>query len=139
MTKSKPPQAGVTRKHLARAERETLLRRWVLLVTGSVAALIVAIIGYAVIDQTFIQPRQPVAKVGDVEITTASFQKEVDLTWDSPRGGSVQPVLGWVSSSDRRQVICRVVRPTAARMADVAQCRRIRRPSAFITISIQSF
>lgn len=77
MTKSRPPQAGATRKHLARAERETLLRRWVLWVTGSVVVVIVAVIGYAVIDQTFIQPRQPVAKVGEVEITTASFQKEV--------------------------------------------------------------
>jgi hypothetical protein len=77
MTKSRPPQAGVTRKHLARAEREALLRRWVLWVTGGVVALIVAIIGYAVIDQYVIQPSQPVAKVGEVEIATANFQKAV--------------------------------------------------------------
>jgi len=77
MTKSRPPQAGVSHKHRARAEREALLRQWVLWVTGGIVAIIVAIVGYAAIDQFLIQPRQPVAKVGAAEITTADFQKAV--------------------------------------------------------------
>ncbi|MBI3244230.1 MAG: peptidylprolyl isomerase [Chloroflexi bacterium] len=77
MTKSRPPQAGLTRKHLARAEREALLRKWVIGVTVGVIAIILAIIGYGLLDFYVLQPRQPVAKVGQVGISTADFQKAV--------------------------------------------------------------
>ena len=77
MSKSRPPQAGLTRKHLARAERETLMRQWIIGVTAGITILILAIAGYGLIDLYVIQPQQPVAKVGDVEISTADFQKAV--------------------------------------------------------------
>jgi parvulin-like peptidyl-prolyl isomerase len=77
MSKSRPPQAGLTRKHLARAEREALMRQWIIGVTAGITILILAIAGYGLIDFYVIQPRQPVAKVGEVEISTADFQKAV--------------------------------------------------------------
>ena len=77
MSKSRPPQADLTRKHLARAEREALMRRWIIGVTAGITILILAIAGYGLTDFYVIQPRQPVAKVGEVEISTADFQKAV--------------------------------------------------------------
>ncbi len=77
MTQSRPPHLGATRKHLARAEREAMLQRWVIIGTLAIAALIGGLIGYGLLDQYVLQPRQPVAKVGSVEITTAEFQKMV--------------------------------------------------------------
>ncbi len=77
MSKSRPPQAGLTRKHLARAEREALMRQWIIGVTAAITILVLAIAGYGLIDLYVIQPRQPVATVGSVEISTADFQKAV--------------------------------------------------------------
>lgn len=77
MTQSRPPQPGATRKHLARAEREAMLQRWVIIGTLAIVALIGGLIGYGLLDQYVLQPRQPVAKVGSIEITTAEFQKMV--------------------------------------------------------------
>lgn len=77
MSKSRPPQAGLTRKHLARAERESILRRWVIGVTIGVAALTLGLLGYGWFDQNVMRLRRPVAKVGEVEISTGEFQKAV--------------------------------------------------------------
>lgn len=78
MSKSRPPQAGnLTRKHLARAEREALLQRWVVISTVVVVVLIVGLLGWAWFQQTVLVPRQVVAKVGNEEITVAQFQKAV--------------------------------------------------------------
>lgn len=76
MTQHKPPKI-MHKKHIARAEREAILRRWVIGVSVGIVVLIVAIIAFGVIDQNVIQPAQPVAKVGSVEISTDRFQKSV--------------------------------------------------------------
>jgi peptidyl-prolyl cis-trans isomerase D len=77
MSKSRPPHAGVTRKHMARAEREALLTRWVIGITIGVVVLVAGLLFYGWLDTNVLQLRRPVAKVGDVEITTEQFQKRV--------------------------------------------------------------
>lgn len=76
MTQSKPPKI-LHKKHIARAQREAILRRWVIGVSIGIIALIVAVIGYGLADQYVLQPGQPVAKVGSAEISTGTFQKAV--------------------------------------------------------------
>ncbi|MBI5051820.1 MAG: peptidylprolyl isomerase [Chloroflexi bacterium] len=76
MTQSKPPRI-LHKKHIARAQREANLRRWVIGVSLGIVALIVAVIGYGIADQYVIQPGQPVAKVGSSEVSTGTFQKAV--------------------------------------------------------------
>ena len=76
MIQSKPPKI-LHKKHIARAQREAMLRQWVIGVSIGVVALIVAVIGYGLTDQYVIQPGQPVAKVGSTEISTGTFQKAV--------------------------------------------------------------
>ncbi len=78
MAKSRSAPATVpTRKHLARAAREQRQRRYILLSTLVVAVLVVGVIGYGVIDQTVLRPRQAVARVGNQNITRGDF---VNLT-----------------------------------------------------------
>jgi TolA-binding protein len=80
MSKSRPPQAGhvhVTRKHLARAEREALLQRWVIISTVTVVVLVVGVLGWAWFQQAVLTPRKVIAKVGNAEITVAQFDKAV--------------------------------------------------------------
>jgi parvulin-like peptidyl-prolyl isomerase len=77
MSKSRPPHAGVTRKHLARAEREALLQRWIVGVTIGLAVVVVGLLVWGWLDQNVIQPGRPAAKVGSVEISIGRFQKAV--------------------------------------------------------------
>lgn len=64
----------VTKKHLARQQREHLQNRYILIISIAVIVIVVGLIGYGLLQQYVIQPQQPVAKVGDVVITTKEFQ-----------------------------------------------------------------
>lgn len=77
MAKSREPKIYLTKKHLARAERDAMLQRWLIIGAAAVALLVLGILGYGVLDLTVLQPRKPVAKVGAVQITVADFQKAV--------------------------------------------------------------
>lgn len=64
----------VTRKHLARLERERLQTRYIVIVSTIVIALVVVLIGWGIIQTFVMQPRQPVASVDGQSITTHQFQ-----------------------------------------------------------------
>ncbi len=69
--------AGPTRKHLARAERERLISRYILLVTGIVIVAVIGLLGFGFIDEAFIKPGQAVATVNETAITTEDFETRV--------------------------------------------------------------
>ena len=64
----------VTKKHLARQERERRQNRIILMVSLAVIIVVVGLISYGIIQQYIIQPQQPVAKVANDVITTKQFQ-----------------------------------------------------------------
>jgi parvulin-like peptidyl-prolyl isomerase len=64
----------VTKKHLARQERERLQNRYILIGSIAVIVIVVGLIGYGFVQQYLIQPNQPVAKVANQSITTKHFQ-----------------------------------------------------------------
>ncbi|MFH1905985.1 MAG: peptidylprolyl isomerase [Chloroflexota bacterium] len=69
----------VTKKHLARLERE---RRQARLITCSALAIVVVVISlilYGILSLTVLQARQPVVKVGKDVVTTREFQMRVRL------------------------------------------------------------
>lgn len=70
----------VSKKHLARLERE---RRQTRIITYTAIAIVVAVvgmIGYGILNQTVLQARAPVAKIGNDAITTREFQMRVRLS-----------------------------------------------------------
>src|SRR3970040_689258 len=78
MSKARPSvSAPPTRKQLSRAERERRLRGYILIGTVVVAVIVLGLIGYGVFDQFVLQPRRPVARVAQAEISIADFQKAV--------------------------------------------------------------
>lgn len=67
----------MTRKHLARQERERILTRYITIASILVIGIILLLIGYGVVSEQIIKPEQPVAVVNDKEIPTRLFQKRV--------------------------------------------------------------
>jgi len=60
---------GLTKKHLARAERERRQRRWIVGGTVATAALVLGLIGYGWLDQEILPLYRPVAVVDGEQIT----------------------------------------------------------------------
>ena len=76
MSKSgQAPVAALTRKQLSRVERERRQRQYILIGAIAVAVLVVAVIVIGVLDQVFLTPREPVARVDDETVTTGEFIK----------------------------------------------------------------
>jgi parvulin-like peptidyl-prolyl isomerase len=69
------PAAPLTRKQQSRVQREQRQRRYILIGAAVVAALVVAVIGFGIVDQAVLRPRQPIARVGDANITRGEFVK----------------------------------------------------------------
>lgn len=67
------------RKHLARAQRELILRRWILAGAGLTVALALGFVLYGWVRETRIVPFQPVATVDGEPIPTRAFQGRVRL------------------------------------------------------------
>jgi peptidyl-prolyl cis-trans isomerase D len=64
----------VTKKHLARQQRERIQNRYILITSIAIIVIVVGLIGYGIIQQYVLQPQQPVAKVANNVITTKQFQ-----------------------------------------------------------------
>jgi len=64
----------VTKKHLARVERERLQTRTILIISSVVIGLVVILIGWGVVQTYIIEPRQPVVTVDGADVTTDRFQ-----------------------------------------------------------------
>jgi hypothetical protein len=64
----------VTKKHLARQQRERLQNRYILFVSLAVIIIVIGLIGYGILQQLVLQPQQPVAKVANDVVTTKQFQ-----------------------------------------------------------------
>ena len=68
-----------TQKHLARLERERRQTNIILYSFISLLVIVAGLIGYAILYNTYLQAREPVAKVGNVNITVSEWQARVRL------------------------------------------------------------
>ncbi len=73
----------VTKKHLARAQRERMQRTWVLAITALVVALVVGLLVYGYAEQRYIKPGRAVAEVNGETITARFLQARYLLARES--------------------------------------------------------
>jgi hypothetical protein len=72
-----PQKKIVTKKHLARLERERLQNRYIVIVSGIILLIVIVMVGYGFLDQYILKPNQPVAVVNGDEISTEEFQQNI--------------------------------------------------------------
>lgn len=75
--KNESEQKVVTKKHIARQEKEQKQRKIVLISIISILAVIVLLIAYGALSKTVLLAGKTVAKVNDEKITVEQFQKRV--------------------------------------------------------------
>ena len=68
-----------TKKHIARLERERQQTRLILYIFSGILITVIGLLIYGYLDVKYFQLERPVAKVGDVEISTKDFQTRVKL------------------------------------------------------------
>lgn len=67
----------LTRKQLSRLEREERIRKLLILGVTLVGIAVVGVLGYGLVAEQILKPRQPVAVVDDEPITSSEFQARV--------------------------------------------------------------
>jgi len=79
MTKKvrRTPKQQLTRKQRSRLEEEGRVERILIWGVSLVAVLIIGVLGYGVVAERIIEPREPVAIVDETAITTADFEARV--------------------------------------------------------------
>ncbi|MFA5872841.1 MAG: peptidylprolyl isomerase [Anaerolineales bacterium] len=78
MAKDKPTKIA-SKKHLARLERERRQTRLITSIAIGIVVVIVGLIGYGILNETFLKARQPVVTVNGDSVTMREFQVRVRL------------------------------------------------------------
>jgi peptidyl-prolyl cis-trans isomerase D len=79
MAKS-PTQKVVTKKHMARVDRERRQRRILLTIAGTVFGIIFLVLAYGLLDQFVLKQNRAVASVNNERISLRDFQSQVKFT-----------------------------------------------------------
>jgi len=72
---TKTPTPQITKKHLARLQREKLYRRWLIIGTVVVVVLVASVLIYGLILQPYLQSQQAMATVDQYKISTKLWQE----------------------------------------------------------------
>jgi len=81
-TASKQP----TKKHLARAQREAILRKRLLAAAAVIGAILIVLVAYSLVEQVWILPRTQILTVNGDEYFTLEFQAWVESYYSSNAG-----------------------------------------------------
>jgi parvulin-like peptidyl-prolyl isomerase len=79
----RPPSPGLTRKQQSRIAREARLQRIILITTAIVAASVIGLVGYGLINQYYVIPHTAIARVNGDDILVPQFQDRYLWGWVS--------------------------------------------------------
>jgi peptidyl-prolyl cis-trans isomerase D len=72
-------QKELSKKHIAHSQRAERQQRWIILGLSLVGVLVVLLLVYGYIDQTYLQDLKPAARVGSEKITVQDFKNQAQL------------------------------------------------------------
>jgi len=111
----------ISKKHLARIDRERRQTRYILIASLAVIAVVIGLIGYGILDQTVLKPLKPVAKVGADNISTIEFQARVRYSRQSiinQMSQTVQFAQMFGSDPQTQQYFMSSIQQMASQMSD---------------------
>jgi hypothetical protein len=76
MAKETTPKI-ISKKHLARLEKERIQNRIIVITSIIVLALVLFVVGFGILNQTVFQSTKPVARIGSEKISVVDFEKSV--------------------------------------------------------------
>ncbi len=88
------PKPGLKRRQKSRAQREADIQRAVLIGTGVIAAVVVGLLAYAVINELVLKPSRPVATASGKRLSITEFQERVKFDYYRQTGGIPPEQLG---------------------------------------------
>lgn len=74
MARQPKPEKKLTRRQIARREKEQRLQRIIMSIAIVLGVIVVGILVYGVVREVFIEARRPVARVGDTVISSKAFR-----------------------------------------------------------------
>lgn len=77
MTNNETPKKIVTKKHLAKKQREDKQTRLILIIAIVIGVIIIGLVGYGLVDQLMIRPAKAIASVGNENISVGEFESQV--------------------------------------------------------------
>lgn len=80
MAKQSPTPKIVTRKHIARLEREKQQVRLIQTISIAAIAIVVLLVGYGILDTTYFRLQKPVAEVNGEQIKLNYWQERVQFS-----------------------------------------------------------
>jgi parvulin-like peptidyl-prolyl isomerase len=80
MAKQIPTSRVVTKKHTARLERERQQVRLIQTISFAAIAIVVLLVGYGILDTTYLRLRKPVAEVNGEQIKLNYWQERIQFT-----------------------------------------------------------
>ncbi len=69
----------MTRKHMARAQRDRVLTRWIIGVTIVIGTLVVGLVAFAFLGVNYIEARQPIVEINGEIVTIREYKARVRL------------------------------------------------------------
>jgi parvulin-like peptidyl-prolyl isomerase len=109
----------ITRKHMARVQRERRQRAWILAGTLVATLLVIGLLSFGIIDMYLLQPHRPVATVNGEKISTATFQGRVRLQYADLYGqlqSAQQMLLLFGDNADMQATINQQIQQLQAQM-----------------------
>ena len=80
MAKQSPTTKITTKKHVARLERERQLVRLVQTISFAAIAIVALVVGYGILDTTYLRLRKPVAEVNGEQIKMNYWQERLQFS-----------------------------------------------------------
>ncbi|MBN1120102.1 MAG: peptidylprolyl isomerase [Anaerolineae bacterium] len=81
MAKRPAQKSGLTRRQVSRIERERRAQRAILIGVGVVAAAVIGLISYSILNEKVFKPNRPVVTINGKEVSVSDFQDRVKFEY----------------------------------------------------------
>jgi parvulin-like peptidyl-prolyl isomerase len=110
MAKRPAQKSGLTRRQVSRIERERRAQRAILIGVGVVAAAVIGLITYSILNEMVFKPNRPIVTVNGEKVTIADFQDRVKFEYYFQYGYQPLADIGMTAEIFGQSVLDSIIR-----------------------------